>query len=99
MWDNTAKKGRSNLPPDWLERREVVLDRDQYACQIGYPDICTHDATDVDHVGDNADHAISNLRSACSPCHNRRTALQGVEARKRKRESRFRKSERHPGSM
>lgn len=53
---------------------------------------CADTATEVDHR-DGTDYDTERynpecLRSLCTPCHRRRTAMQGVEARARKRAER-----------
>src|SRR5690606_13542721 len=67
----------SPLPPNWLQLREQVLSRDGYQCTWSEHGIrCTSRATDVDHIGDNRDHGLHNLRALCGPHHDRRTASQ-----------------------
>jgi 5-methylcytosine-specific restriction endonuclease McrA len=94
-WANVPK-GRSTLPRDWASRRQKVLARDKQQCQLRLGG-CLGKATDVDHKGHRDDHELDSLRAACRPCHNRRTSQQGAEARKRRRDQRFRPQERHPG--
>lgn len=42
---------------------------------------CEERATDVDHIRDNGDHSMSNLRALCGYHHRRRTGAQGGKAR------------------
>jgi hypothetical protein len=70
---------RSPLPRDWKRRRLRVLERDRYRCRIRGPK-CVGRATDVDHIGRDDDHRLVNLRSACGPCHDARTARQAQAA-------------------
>jgi hypothetical protein len=51
--------------------------------------MCGQLADTADHI-DGTDYTtqrydLAMLRSLCTPCHRRRTALQGVEARRRKK--------------
>lgn len=66
--------------------RSKVLRRDQYRCQIGYPDICIRKATEVDHIvpavrgGSDEE---ENLRAVCVKCHARKTSYEGHAERTR----------------
>lgn len=96
------------LPPHWQRIRAVVLLRDRYRCMWGTvesddasPGQCSQPATDVDHVGDPADHSPENLRSLCAGHHAHRTALQANLARgvagSAERNPRKRPPKSHPG--
>ena len=74
---------RPPLPPDWGRRRIVVFNRDKRRCMLAYEAICLGAATEVDHIGSNADHRISNLRAVCHDCHTKRTQEQAAEASRR----------------
>jgi 5-methylcytosine-specific restriction protein A len=70
---------------DWAERRQRVLKRDGYVCQLRYPG-CPGRASQVDHIvqpeaGGTAD--LENLRAVCTRCHARRTSQQGAFAKQR----------------
>jgi 5-methylcytosine-specific restriction protein A len=95
-WDDSQRR-KHELPDDWTQRRAAVLERDGGTCQLRY-DVCTVQATDVDHVGDRFDHRLTNLRAVCRPCHNRHTAQQGAAA-KNARYSEKRQPERHHGRL
>lgn len=90
-WAGSTRRQR--LPPDWQQRRTLVLQRDGHTCQLRYPDICTGRATDVDHKIHGDNHALTNLQAACNPCHQRKTAQEAAAARPRER----RTPEPHPG--
>lgn len=68
----------------WRKQRLHVLNRDGQVCQLRYQDICTVDATDVDHIINHAtssnDHE-DNLQAACRPCHRRKTGREAAAAR------------------
>lgn len=69
---------RAELPPDWNQTRERILQRDP---------ICTEchaaPASEVHHTGGKHDHRDEMLAGVCSPCHKRETAAQAARARNR----------------
>ncbi|MCY1533414.1 HNH endonuclease [compost metagenome] len=72
---NTWGQGRGGRP--WRRKRDAVLLRDQYTCQVC--DKVT-DELEVDHItplarGGSDD--MSNLRAICVPCHKIKTAREG----------------------
>ncbi len=84
------------LPPDWPSIVKRILERDP-KCMIR-----THcwgsTSIDVDHIGNPADHSDDNLRGACEPCHDARSARQGADAAKRARaRATGRTTKPHPG--
>lgn len=87
------------LPPNWQSQiRPRILARDNRACTWLTNGVrCNQPATDVDHIGDPADHSDANLRALCSPHHRRRSASQGGTAAAAKRLPRTRPTEAHPG--
>lgn len=75
---STRKGGRA-----WRRARAYVLARDLHACQLRYPEHCTHRATQVDHVlkvetHPHLEYDVTNLRAVCTPCHTHRTGLQAA---------------------
>lgn len=95
-WKSTSNR-TSPLPRNWKELRRFVLKRDGYQCTAIRGDTgqrCTERATDVDHVGDDADHSPKNLTSLCAHHHRRKTGAQGGAAiRQRERTV----APKHPG--
>jgi len=79
-WGNSTSRTAGPLPANWPSIRCFVLERDQHTCQIQGPR-CTGHATEVDHIGDGADHTPGNLRAACQPCHATRTAQHANQQR------------------
>jgi hypothetical protein len=80
---------RTELPKDWPERRRRVLRRDGYRCQAMVPrdgglETCGAPATEVDHIEPGDDHSEANLRSLCRLHHGRKSAAEGVAARRRR---------------
>jgi 5-methylcytosine-specific restriction protein A len=99
-WKGSAR--RSELPPGWYsEIRPRILARDGHRCTFIFPSgqRCTTTATDVDHVGDKHDHGDANLTSLCGPHHDAKSAQQGVDERRRRREAKFRPPPMHPGRI
>jgi 5-methylcytosine-specific restriction protein A len=58
---------------------------------------CPSTATDVDHVGDPADHRPNNLRALCGWHHDRRSSQQGNNTRAALRAQLRLPAEQHPG--
>lgn len=68
-------KGRGGRP--WRRKRDAVLLRDQYTCQV-----CgkVTDELEVDHIKARAHGGgdeLTNLRAICVPCHKVKTAREG----------------------
>lgn len=96
-WKGASKSSRRDeLPPDWPALRSAQLQIDGYRCVWELPSgaRCPNQATDVDHYGEKWEH--HKLRSLCGLHHDKRTAAQGVAA---KRVPRPRKREQHPGLL
>lgn len=102
-WSGNSATSRSEeLPANWQAIRQAVLARDGHRCVWELPgsgDRCPNPATDVDHIGSNRVHEKWNLRSLCSPHHDKRSALQGAKeaAARRALPPRRRKNQEHPG--
>lgn len=90
--------GNLRLPSNWKRLRRFVLYRDRGVCQIAGPN-CTSIATEVDHIGDRADHSLPNLRAVCQTCHRQRTEVQRREGIARANARRFRPADPHPGAV
>ena len=86
------------LPADWPTIRARILDRDP-RCRIrthcwGAPSV------DVDHIDNPTDHSDDNLRGACETCHDARSATQGADAARNKRQAAARRTAKpHPGLL
>lgn len=95
-WEGSDRRAR--LPGDWAVRRMRVLRRDGYRCQArDSRDIaCEQPANQVDHIARDDDHDYANLRALCRWHHDRKSASEGVSAR-RPRATMRRPSEGHPG--
>lgn len=92
-WQGSQRVNR--LPPGWYAKvRPLVFELYGNICHL-----CGRPGADiVDHVRPGDDHSLSNLRPAHDdPCHRRKSAQEGVEARRRARESIKRPVEPHPG--
>lgn len=90
-WANSDRA--QQLPSNW--RRGIVpriLARDDHTCYL-----CGAYATQVDHVNRGDNHDDSNLAAICTPCHDVKSAREGVQARQRNLAKRKRTPEQHPG--
>ncbi len=96
-WDTSTRK--AELPSDWAARRMRVLRRDHYRCRARYSDgrYCEAPANQVDHIKPGNDHDEDNLEALCRWHHARKSAQEGVAARK-PRPSRVAPREAHPGA-
>jgi 5-methylcytosine-specific restriction protein A len=80
-----------------------VLKRDGYQCRLRGPR-CIGKATECDHIinvksftDPNQAEADTNCQAACRPCHQDKTAQEGVQARGAQRARLKLPTERHPG--
>lgn len=97
-WKGSTR--RESLPPRWrYVIRPRILRRDCYVCtEPG----CCELATDVDHVishelgGSDED---ENLTSLCRPHHAKKSAQEGLDARRAKQKAALRTPEQTPGPM
>ena len=99
-WQGSDRRDR--LPPDWPKIRARILRRDGRRCTVRNVDgvRCGELATDVDHVKPGDDHRDANLRAVCQWHHRRKTGREGAAARAaawRRNNSKYRRSEAHPG--
>jgi 5-methylcytosine-specific restriction endonuclease McrA len=104
------RPGGSRGAPQRIRNR--VLARDGYQCQLRYPNVCTVEATEVDHVvnvatvlarGGTRQQADdpSNCVATCAKCHSiksERERVAGIRSRTATRTKRLRlPAQRHPG--
>lgn len=88
------------LPPNWHAVVPAILARDpvcRWGILPGEEGYCRSDSTEVDHMGDAADHDPSFLRGICHTHHLIRTSAQGNAAKALRRSLRYRPTEKHPG--
>lgn len=97
-WDTSNRKAR--LPADWQTRRLRVLRRDGYKCQArdSTGTQCGAPANQADHIKPGDDHSLENLQALCRWHHARKSAKEGVAAR-RPRATQRREPEAHPGML
>lgn len=96
-WATSNRKER--LPSNWPALRRAVMDRCGGRCELLKKDgsRCRDKATDVDHVVAGDNHSLSNLQGICQWHHARKSAQEGVAARRALNEILYRKPETHPG--
>lgn len=96
------QQGRRDLPADWPQRRELVLERDGHQCveRFSTGERCpTKDGLEVDHIRRGGNHSLSNLRTLCEWHHQQKSSREGAEALNRRRQqvhNKFRRTEAHP---
>lgn len=93
-----AEKGRP-LPPNWdTEIVPAIKQRDGGRCRWILPSgkRCPRPGTEVDHAGSPNDHRLIKLRLLCKFHHGKRTAMQGWQAKWKKRAGSGRNTEEHP---
>lgn len=93
-WKNSGRVKR--LPPGWRKIRARILERDPICkiCDVRPSAFCDH------IVAMHDDHSEAGLQGVCGPCHDQKSAREGVAAAKLKAEAqptRKRPAEQHPG--
>lgn len=98
-WEGSDRLER--LPDDWPALRAERLRLDGYRCTKRLPSgkRCPRKASDVDHHIPGDDHRIANLRSLCAHHHARKSAREGIQARRERAKARKRPAEQHPGEV
>ena len=97
MWQQPPGGTRTTTPQHRAWRRRV-LERDNYQCQLRYPNRCTGTATEADHIIEVTDGGAAedpaNGQAVCEPCHAHKTAL---HANKKRWSHNTKYTEPHPG--
>lgn len=98
-WNDSDRRDR--LPPDWWRTVQRIKKRDGGRCTWRLPSHkrCPRAGTDVDHKVAGDDHSDANLQLLCATHHGRKTAGEAHRAKAKKKASRFRAPEGHPGSV
>jgi len=101
-WSSSNR--RQDLPSNWPALRQKRFKLDGYRCTWTNPygERCVEPAEECDHIGERTDHRIEKLRSLCEYHHGQKSGREGAEARARqwrKNNSKFRRSEQHPGML
>lgn len=94
-WEGSDRRLR--LPPDWNQRVNKVWQRDGGRCTWRLPSgkRCPRKGRDVDHIKNDDNHDLSNLRLLCGHHHDKKTQWESRMGRARGR-GRKRPDERHP---
>jgi 5-methylcytosine-specific restriction protein A len=98
-WESSDR--RSRLPADWKDRVNAVKQRDEGRCTWKLPRThqrCPRAGVDVDHVQNDDNHDLSNLRLLCRTHHDQKTQREAW-AGKRRRKAPKRAEEAHPGRI
>jgi 5-methylcytosine-specific restriction protein A len=99
-WDESDRRER--LPDNWPELVVAVKRRAGGQCQWKLPKTgkrCPRRGTDVDHRVPGDDHSMSNLQLLCPHHHGMKSSAEGRAAKRAKKQSRYRPSEEHPGTL
>lgn len=94
VWQGSDRRQR--LPADWEQLRQRVKRRAGGRCeQLIQGRRCMRPGNQCDHIVRGDNHSLANLQWLCRPCHDAKSAAEGVAARASR--SRLRPAERHPG--
>jgi 5-methylcytosine-specific restriction protein A len=106
-WKDSDRRAR--LPTDWPARRTAVHKRSGWKCEVlvikhagGLPQRCGRYADGgVDHIINDDDDSLSNLRDTCSTHHRSKSSQEGNAAKAARRAliKRPKPPERHPGEI
>ena len=95
------RKDRKRIP-GWEQLRTAVLRRDKGVCQIRLKGICTHRATEVDHIipdSRGGETSMANCRAACHECHRIKSQQESADAATAKAARRRRPVTPHPATV
>lgn len=98
-WEGSDRRLR--LPPDWKQRVAAVWKRDGGQCTWKLPRTgkrCPRKGADVDHIRNNDDHSLGNLRLLCRHHHDQKTQREALFGRARRKLPK-RAEEPHPGKF
>lgn len=104
-WEGSTRADR--LPSWWPVTVRRIIKRDPTCLCTGCPKCaglageppCFRPSQEVDHIDRGDNHKDDNLRGICRPCHGRKSALEGVEAREEKKKPSSFFGEKHPGDL
>jgi len=82
-WPNSHARATVSRSDDDARRRlrSRVFGAAGWRCQIGYSDICTRRAKVLDRVDNLKGYTDANCQAACVACSDRKTSLEGHEAK------------------
>lgn len=105
-WETSDR--RSRLPDNWHRLVAAVKKRARATSKLGIEQCegrlpsgkrCPRRGRDVDHIIPNDDHSLKNLRLLCPTHHERKTVREAAEGRQAFKQSKYRPSEDHPGTI
>lgn len=98
-WESSDRAAR--LPPDWKQRVNAVWKRDEGRCVWKLPKTgvrCPRKGADVDHIRNDDNHDLRNLRLLCKTHHQQKTQREAWFG-KNKRKVKKRLEEPSPGRI
>lgn len=101
-WKNSNR--REDLPSNWdaIRLQRFRIDGNRCTWTNVYDERCLGPAEECDHIGKRTDHRIEMLRSLCSHHHGIKSGQEGAAAKSavwRENNSKFRRTEEHPGLL
>lgn len=100
-WESSDRASR--LPADWKQRVKKVWERDGGICTWKLPSgaRCPRRGAEVDHIRNDDNHDLSNLRLLCAHHHGQKTQREAAfgRYRRKKKPGPPRRSEVHPGRI
>lgn len=98
-WGDSDRKER--LPSNWDALVRFVKERAGGRCEWRLPSHkrCPRPGTDCDHKVAGDDHRVENLQWLCPTHHGKKTAFEAHRAKAKKKASRLRPTEDHPGRV
>jgi 5-methylcytosine-specific restriction endonuclease McrA len=98
-WESSDRASR--LPPDWKQRVAKVWERDKGRCTWKLPKSgqrCPRKGAEVDHIRNDDNHELRNLRLLCKHHHDQKTQREAWFGKQR-RKPKKRPEEPHPGRL
>ena len=98
-WESSDRASR--LPANWKQLVAKVWERDGGRCTWKLPKSgkrCPRKGADVDHIRNDDDHSLGNLRLLCRAHHDQKTQREARFGRM-KRKGKKRREDPHPGRL
>jgi 5-methylcytosine-specific restriction protein A len=97
-WESSDRASR--LPADWKDRVRKVWDRAGKQCEWRLPSgkRCPRPGADVDHIRNDDNHSLGNLRLLCRHHHDKKTQREAWVGKSKRKPSK-RREEESPGRL